>query len=106
MRMYVAGQWVDTAKKIDVLNPYDGTVVDTVPCAESGDIEKAMESAVRGARTMARLPGYDRYRILKTAAELIEARSEEFARTITLEEGKSLAESRYEVSRAVQTLTD
>lgn len=105
MRMYVAGQWIDTAKKIDVLNPYDGTVVDTVPCAELGDVEKVLESAVRGARTMAKLPGYDRYRILTKAAELIEARSEELAETITLEEGKSLAESRFEVSRAVQTLT-
>ena len=105
MRMYVAGEWVDRAKKIEVLNPYDGTVVDTVPCADLGDVEKVLESAVRGARTMATLPGYDRYRILKKAAELIEARSEELAETITLEEGKSLAESRFEVSRAVQTLT-
>ncbi|MBZ0170127.1 MAG: aldehyde dehydrogenase family protein [Kofleriaceae bacterium] len=105
MRMYVAGQWIDTEKKIDVLNPYDGAVVDAVPCADSGDVEKALESAVRGARTMAKLPGYDRYRILKAAAELVEARSEEFAEIITLEEGKSLAESRFEVSRAVQTLT-
>lgn len=104
MRMYVAGQWVDTVKHIDVLNPYDGTIVDTVPCAESRDVEKALESAVRGARAMAALPGYDRYRILKKAAELIEERSEELAETITLEEGKSLAESRFEVSRAVQTL--
>ncbi len=105
MRMYLAGHWIDREKKIDVLNPYDGTVVDTVPCADSSDVEKALESAVRGARTMAALPGYDRYRILKAAADLIEARSEELARTITLEEGKSLTESRFEVSRAVQTLT-
>jgi acyl-CoA reductase-like NAD-dependent aldehyde dehydrogenase len=105
MRMYVAGQWIDTAKHIDVLNPYDGTVVDTVPCAESGDIEKTLEGATRGARTMAALSGYDRYRILMAAAGLLEARSEEFATTITLEEGKSLAESRLEVSRAAQTLT-
>ncbi|WP_337287566.1 aldehyde dehydrogenase family protein [Candidatus Methylomirabilis sp.] len=105
MRMYVAGQWIDTAKHIDVLNPYDGAVVDTVPCAESGDIEKALESAARGARTMAALSGYDRYRILTAAAGLLETQSEEFAATITLEEGKSLAESRFEVSRAVQTLT-
>lgn len=105
MRMYIAGHWIDREKKIDVLNPYDGTVVDTVPFAELGDVEKALESAVRGARTMAALSGYDRYRILRAAAELIEARSEEFARTITLEEGKSLAEARFEVSRAVQTMT-
>jgi acyl-CoA reductase-like NAD-dependent aldehyde dehydrogenase len=102
--MYLAGHWIDREKKIDVLNPYDGTVVDTVPCADSSDVEKALEGAVRGARTMAALSGYDRYRILKAAADLIEARSEELARTITLEEGKNLAESRFEVSRAVQTL--
>lgn len=104
MRMYLAGHWIDRENKIDVLNPYDGTVVDTVPCADASDVEKALESAVRGARTMAALPGYDRYRILKAAADLIEARSEELARTITLEEGKNLTESRFEVSRAVQTL--
>ncbi|MEK6568880.1 MAG: aldehyde dehydrogenase family protein, partial [candidate division NC10 bacterium] len=105
MRMYVAGQWVETEKKIEVLNPYDGSVVDTVPRADLGDVDRALAGAVRGAKTMARLPGYDRYRILKRAADLIEARTEEFARTLTLEEGKSLAESRFEVSRAVQTLT-
>jgi len=105
MRMYVAGQWIDTEKKIEVLNPYDGSVVDTVPRADLGDVDRTLESAVRGAKAMAKLLGYDRHRILKKAADLIEARTEEFARTITLEEGKNLAESRFEVSRSVQTLT-
>lgn len=105
MRMYAAGEWIDKDRKIEVLNPYDGSVVDTVPRADLEDVDRALESAVRGAKVMAKLPGYDRYRILKKAAELLEARAEEFARTITLEEGKVLAESRYEVSRAVQTLT-
>lgn len=105
MRMYVAGQWINTEKQIDVLNPYDKTVVDTVPRADLGDVDRALEGAARGAKAMGKLPGYERYRILKRAAELIEARTEAFARTITLEEGKNLDESRYEVSRAVQTLT-
>jgi len=104
MRMYVAGQWIDTEKKIDVLNPYDGSVLDTVPRADLGDVDRTLNSAVRGAKTMAKLPGYERYRILKKAADLIETQAEEFARTITLEEGKNLAESRAEVKRSVQTL--
>jgi len=103
--MYVAGEWVDKDKKIEVLNPYDGSVVDTVPRADLQDVDRALDSAVRGAKVMAKLPGYERYRILKKAAELLEARTEELARTITLEEGKILAESRFEVSRAIQTLT-
>lgn len=105
MKMYVAGQWVDTPKKIEVRNPFDGSVVDTVPQADKAHVDRALESATRGATAMARLPGYERYRILKKAAEILEARVEEFGRTITLEEGKIIAEGRLEASRSVQTLT-
>lgn len=105
MKMYVAGQWVDKPKKIEVTNPFDGSVVDTVPQADKGDVDRALESATRGAKVMARLPGYERYKILKKAADLLEARVEEFGRTITLEEGKIIGEGRTEASRGVQTLT-
>ncbi|MGH7360178.1 MAG: aldehyde dehydrogenase family protein [Candidatus Methylomirabilales bacterium] len=105
MKMYVAGQWVDKPKKIEVTNPFDGSVVDTVPQADKGDVDRALESATRGARVMAKLPGYERYKILKKAADLLEARVEEFGRTITLEEGKIIGEGRTEASRSVQTLT-
>jgi acyl-CoA reductase-like NAD-dependent aldehyde dehydrogenase len=105
MKMYVAGQWADKPKKIEVTNPFDGSVVDTVPQADKGDVDRALESATRGAKVMARLPGYERYKILKKAAEILEARVEEFGRTITLEEGKIIGEGRTEASRGVQTLT-
>jgi len=105
MKMYVAGQWVDKPKKIEVTNPFDGSVVDTVPQADKGDVDRALESATRGAKVMAKLPGYERYKILKKAADLLEARVEEFGRTITLEEGKIIGEGRTEASRGVQTLT-
>ncbi len=71
MRMYVAGPWIDTEKEIEVLNPYDGSVVDAVPRADLIDLDRALEGAVRGAKSMARLPGYDRSRILKKAAGLM-----------------------------------
>jgi acyl-CoA reductase-like NAD-dependent aldehyde dehydrogenase len=104
MRMYVAGQWVDKPQTIPVQNPYDKTVVDTVPRADRGDVERALESAVRGARAMARLSGHDRHRILHKAAELMAARQEDLGRTISLEEGKILAEGRLEANRAVETI--
>ena len=31
MRMHLGGEWVDKSQKIEVLSPYDGSVVDTVP---------------------------------------------------------------------------
>ena len=105
MKMCVGGQWVDTGEKIEVLNPYDNTVVDTVPHAAATHIEAALAAAVRGAKIMAKLTAWERYQILKKTAEKLGARAEEFARTITLEEGKVIVEGRFEVNRAVETLT-
>jgi acyl-CoA reductase-like NAD-dependent aldehyde dehydrogenase len=102
--MYVAGEWIDKPQKIDVLNPYDNSVIDTVPRGDRADVERAIESAERGAKTMAKQPGYERWKILKRAAELISARSEELAQTISKEEGKIIAEGRLEASRAFETI--
>jgi len=104
MRMYVAGQWIDKPQTIPVENPYDKSVVDTVPRADRGDVERALESAVRGARVMAKLSGFDRYKILRKAADLMAARQEDLGRTISLEEGKVIAEGRLEANRAVETI--
>lgn len=104
MKMCVGGKWVETGRKTEVLHPYDNSVVDTVPHASAADVDAALAAAVRGAKTMAKLTAWDRYQILKKAAVKLEARTEEFARTITLEEGKVIAEGRSEVGRAVQTL--
>jgi acyl-CoA reductase-like NAD-dependent aldehyde dehydrogenase len=104
MRMYVAGQWIDKPQTIPVENPYDKSVVDTVPRAERGDVERALESAARGAKVMARLSGLDRYKILRKAADLMTARQEDLGRTISLEEGKILAEGRLEANRAIETI--
>ena len=42
MKMYLRGQWADKADKIEVRNPYDGSVVDTVPNGDVGDVEAAL----------------------------------------------------------------
>ncbi|HEY7364967.1 MAG TPA: aldehyde dehydrogenase family protein [Methylomirabilota bacterium] len=104
MKMYVAGEWIDKAQRIEVRNPYDNSVIDTVPRAERADVERALQSAERGARTMARLTGYDRWKILKKAAELMAARQEDLGRTISAEEGKIIAEGRLEANRAYETI--
>ena len=105
MKMYIGGEWVDRDDKIPVVNPYDESVIDTVPRGTAADVEAAVASAVRGAEAMAKLSGYERFQILRTAADILEERTEEFGRTITLEEGKVISEGRGEVSRAVQTIS-
>ncbi|MCE2466093.1 MAG: aldehyde dehydrogenase family protein [Dehalococcoidia bacterium] len=105
MKMYIAGQWVDKSAKMPVLNPYDSIEIDTVPRGDAGDVDAAISSAVVGADIMARMPSYERYLIIKKAADLIAERSEEHARILSMEEGKTIAEARGEIGRAVQTLT-
>ena len=53
MKMYIGGEWVDRDAKTSVLNPYDMSVIDTVPRAGVEDVDSAIASAVRGAKVMA-----------------------------------------------------
>jgi acyl-CoA reductase-like NAD-dependent aldehyde dehydrogenase len=52
---------------------------------------------------MRRLPRVERAAVLARAAELIESRSDDLARTIAAESGKTIREAAGEVGRAVQT---
>ena len=104
MKMFVRGQWVDKPQRIEVKNPLDGSIVDTVPRADAGDVDEAIAGAVEGAEIMRRMPAFERSQILRRAVGLINQQQEELAETITREEGKILAEARFEVSRAAETI--
>ena len=104
MRMYIAGSWIDREEKIEVIHPFDGSVIDTVPKASAEDIDKAIEAAERGALAMATLTGYERYEILNRAAALMKERVEDLGRTITREEGKVLSEGIFEATRSCETI--
>jgi len=104
MRMFIAGSWVGRDGKIEVRNPFDGSVVDTVPIATPADVETALASAVQGAAVMRQLPALERFQILRRAADAILARQDELGRLISLEEGKTLAEGKFEVARAAETI--
>jgi acyl-CoA reductase-like NAD-dependent aldehyde dehydrogenase len=105
MKMYINGEWVDRANTMPVFNPFDQSIIDTVPRATVVDVDLAIASAVRGAKVMAKLPSYERYAILNRAAQLMTERMEDLGQTITREEGKVIAEGRGEAGRAIQTIT-
>jgi len=104
VKIFLEGKWVDKSNKIEVRNPYDNSVIDTVPRADGGDVERALSFAERGAKVTAKLSGYDRWRILRKAADIMAARNEELGQLISKEEGKIIAEGRGETSRAVETI--
>lgn len=104
MKMFLAGQWRDSAQSIEVKNPFDNSLVDTVPSATAADVEAALAGVAAGAKTMANLLGYKRYEILLRTSQLLGERIDSLAKTLSMEEGKTLAEAKVEVLRAKETI--
>lgn len=88
----------------EVTSPYDGRIVGTVSLTDACAADAVLEVARAGARKARALSRNTRGKILDAAATDIERRSEEFARTIVAESGKTIRQARKEVLRAVNTL--
>ena len=104
MRMFLCGEWQDRSQTINVTNPFNGTVIDTVPHGTAADVDMALATLVSGAAIMRQMTAYDRSHILRKAAAIMQAREPELGRTICLEEGKILTEGVFEASRARETI--
>ncbi len=105
MKMIIGGKFVDKTEKIDVINPYNGKVIDTVPRGNAQDVDKAITAAQEGYAINRDLPIHQRITILKKTAEIMSARFEELAITIATEGSKTIREARKEVGRAINTIT-
>jgi glyceraldehyde-3-phosphate dehydrogenase (NADP+) len=105
MKMIIGGQFVDKDEKIDVLQPFDESVFDTVPRGTPEDVDKAITIAQKGYEINRNLPGHQRISILKRTADIMHNRYEELAKTIASEGSKTIKEARKEVGRAINTIT-
>lgn len=80
-----------------VVNPATGATLGALPLADAADLDRALETAQRGFRLWRDAPAQQRAAVLSGAARLLQERQEDIARIATLEEGKTLAETRIEV---------
>ncbi|MCW5748679.1 MAG: aldehyde dehydrogenase family protein, partial [Alphaproteobacteria bacterium] len=95
--MRIAGRKVEAEGRLDVFNPWDNSVVGTVPRATPAMVAEAFGIAYD---YRPRLTRYERQKILLATAENLVARKDEIARLITAESGLCLKDSLYEVGRA------
>src|SRR3954470_17752117 len=95
--MRIAGKRIETDQQIEVLNPYSGAVVGTVPAARPEHVREAFATAKAFRPKLTR---YERQQILLRTAELLRDRKEDFARIITAESGLCWKDSLYEAGRA------
>ncbi|WP_049096291.1 aldehyde dehydrogenase family protein, partial [Burkholderia cepacia] len=88
-------------RTLDVMDPYTGTRVGTVPLASVDDVRAAFDYAMAYRPTLTR---YERSEILERTAALLRERTEEASDLITLESGLSKQDSRYEIGRVADVL--
>lgn len=95
--MRIAGKLVDADERIEVRNPYTGSLVATVPAANPAQVAEAFKI---GHAYKAKLTRYERQKILLRTAEILAQRRDELAVLMTMESGLCLKDSLYEVGRA------
>jgi succinate-semialdehyde dehydrogenase/glutarate-semialdehyde dehydrogenase len=106
LQLLIAGEWVsgEGRKLQPVINPATEEVLGHVPHATQADLDRALAAAASAFKKWRAMMPIDRGRILKRAADLLRERSEEIATWATMEEGKTLAESRIEVQMSANVL--
>jgi acyl-CoA reductase-like NAD-dependent aldehyde dehydrogenase len=100
-RLLIDGALVEGAATIDVVNPATGRPFATAPRADAAQMEQAVASARRAFPGWARTAWADRQALLGAIADGLAARIEPFAALLTREQGKTLAESRFEMESVI-----
>jgi glyceraldehyde-3-phosphate dehydrogenase (NADP+) len=95
----INGKWLNSDKKREILNPYNGEVVAVINIPDLDKAKESVDFAQKAAEKFKDMPSYERSAILKRIVVGIDQRKEEFAETLVKEGGKPLKTARLEVER-------
>ncbi|WP_229249251.1 CoA-acylating methylmalonate-semialdehyde dehydrogenase [Dyadobacter sandarakinus] len=106
LKNYINGQWVDSRSEAfdNVLNPANQEVLAQVPVGNAQDVADAAEAAQAGFQEWKSTPVSKRIQYLFKLKTLLENNADDIARTITLESGKTFAEAKAELVRAIENV--
>jgi malonate-semialdehyde dehydrogenase (acetylating)/methylmalonate-semialdehyde dehydrogenase len=102
---YIGGRWVpanDPTELLDVSNPANGEVLARVPLSSLADLDSAVQAARAALPEWRAVSTIARARKLFELHERLVARSDELARSVTTEMGKTIVDARAEVARMIE----
>ncbi len=101
--MFVAGEWTPAlaGETFEAESPATGESIGRVPKGGREDAQRAIAAANEAAGAWARLSAFERAAAMHRVADEVERRRESLEHTLTLDQGKPLAESRDEVEELV-----
>ena len=108
LKNYINGNWSVSNEQatIDVVNPASQEILATVPYGDKteNDVDYAVAAAAEALKEWRETPVMKRVQPLYKLKQLLEDHIDEIARLITLESGKSFAESKAEMQRAIENV--
>jgi malonate-semialdehyde dehydrogenase (acetylating) / methylmalonate-semialdehyde dehydrogenase len=103
---YINGEWRESTARewMDVLNPATGEVICQTPLSDTAEVKVAVEAAAAAFPEWRRTPPEDRIQPLFKLKMLLEEHIDELGRIITQENGKTFAEGKAELRRAIENV--
>lgn len=99
MKMIINNTYVPASDNttIDIVNPFTGSVIDTVPNATPKDVDKAVKIAKKAQEKWAEVPVYEKVNKLKKFLDLVDKNKLMLAKTLCQETGKPLSQAKAEI---------
>src|SRR5579863_4601492 len=103
---YIDGRWKESKSSEwrEVINPATGQVIALTPLSTAAEVDAAIEGAAAASRDWRRTPAEDRIQPLFKLKMLLEDHLDELGRIITQENGKTFAEGKAELRRAIENV--
>jgi succinate-semialdehyde dehydrogenase/glutarate-semialdehyde dehydrogenase len=104
-RMYIDGKWTEAenGRTLAVINPATEEVICDIAYGGKKEAQRAIDAAAKAMPGWMKLTAWDRAKILKKTADLMRERADAIARTLTMEQGKPLAEAKAEILHSADT---
>jgi malonate-semialdehyde dehydrogenase (acetylating)/methylmalonate-semialdehyde dehydrogenase len=106
LKNYINGEWISsgTEDHLPVDNPATGDVLGHVPVSPQDEVDQAAQAAAKAFEDWRRVPPPQRVQYLFKLKDLLESHLDDLAQIITQECGKTLAESKGELRRAIENV--
>src|SRR5579863_1061910 len=103
---FINGRWVESraSEWLDVTNPATGETIAQTPLSSAAEVASAVEAAATAYPQWRRTPPEDRIQPLFKLKQLLEDHIDELGRIITQENGKTFAEGKAELRRAIENV--
>ena len=100
VNLFIDGEWKPavSGKTLAVLNPATAEQIGTVAHAEKADLDLALAAAQKGFETWRKVSPYERYRLMRKAADNLRSKAGDIATLMTMEQGKPLVEAKGETA--------